>query len=129
MHWAIKYIGGKWRRDQDCLYWYRKIKFEQFGREVKLCRYDHKNLVRSAAAIMAGDIESRFGYRETTTPVDGDAVFLTQRNQPHHIGMFVVVGGKDNILHAVEGSGVICSDMTDLINNGWTIKGYWTDEN
>lgn len=128
-HWAIQYIGQPWRPDQDCLYWYRRIKRERFGREVPLCEVDRTRLTRSAARIMAGDIEAGFGYRKTATPVEGDAVFLSQRNQPHHIGMVLLLDGKMHVLHALDGSGVVISDLHNLAVNGWNIAGYWTDEN
>lgn len=127
MHWAGEYIGRKWRHDQDCLYWYRRIKKEQFGRDVALCDVDHDRLLRSASRIMTGDVNNQFGYRQTASPIEGDAVFLSQRNQPHHIGMLVVVDGKNQVLHALESAGVVLSDMDDLAMNSWTIKGYWTD--
>jgi hypothetical protein len=127
MHWAEKYIGQKWTNEKDCFWWYRHIKKEQFGRDVPICQVNHDHLVRSASRIMTGDIKDIFGYRQTDTPIEGDAVFLTQRNQPHHLGMIVFSDKKMKILHALEGIGVILSDAIDLKINGWKIKGYWTD--
>jgi hypothetical protein len=128
MHWAARYINEKWSKDQDCFYWYRRIKLEQFGREVPVCDVDHSRLVISAARAMNSDIGERFGYHQTDEPREGDAVFLSQRSQPHHIGMVIFPGGKFHILHVLEGSGVIISDLMDLKVNGWKIRGYWTDE-
>jgi hypothetical protein len=127
MHWAAQYIGQKWTNEQDCFWWYRHIKKEQFGRDVPICKVDHEHLVQSAARIMTGDIQEIFGYHQTDVARDGDAVFLTQRNQPHHLGMIVFSSGKMHVLHALEGIGVIFSDIMDLKVNGWKIKGYWTD--
>ena len=75
---------------------------------------------------MAGDILELFGYAPTLTPNEGDAVFLTQRNRPHHVGMVILVGEKMHILHAIEGVGVVISDTFDLSMNGWKIESYWT---
>jgi hypothetical protein len=128
MHWAEKYVGGKWTNEQDCFWWYRHIKKEQFGRDVPICKIDHSRLVQSAARIMTGDIHDIFGYHKTDTPTEGDAVFLSQRNQPHHLGMVILPGARFHIIHALEGVGVIVSDRQDIKINGWSVKGYWTDE-
>ena len=128
MHWASQYVGQKWTENSDCFYWYRRIKREVFGRDVPICEVDHGRLVSSAARIMDSDITGSFGYRKTETAREGDAVFMSQRTRPHHLGMAVILTSGLHVLHALEGSGVICSDMTDLKLNGWTINGYWTDE-
>jgi hypothetical protein len=128
MHWAAQYIGQKWTETNDCFYWYRRIKFERFGREVPVCEIDHSRLTMSAARALNSDLKNEFGYRQTDKPREGDAVFLSQRAQPHHIGMAIFLTGKLNIIHAIEGSGVILSNILDLKMNGWSIRGYWTDE-
>lgn len=126
MHWAVQYIGKRWTPEDDCLYWFRRISRERFGRDVPEHFIDHRHLVRSAARTMQEDIERIFGYHETDTPREGDAVFLSQRLRPHHLGLYLVVDGKPHVLHALEGSGVICSDLFDLRANGWTIREYYT---
>lgn len=127
MHWAAQYIGQKWEKEKDCFYWFRTIKKEQFGRDVPICEVDHSRLTVSAARILTGDIETAFGYRKTDTAQEGDAVFLTQRNTPHHVGMIIFPGKNMQVLHALEGIGVVVSDLLDLKFNGWKIVGYWTD--
>lgn len=76
--------------------------------------------------MMSGNIGREFGYVQTNTPKEGDAVFLSQRSRPHHIGMVIFINGSFRVLHAIEGAGVIVSDLLDLRANGWSIKGYYT---
>lgn len=126
-HWAVKYLRGKWTDDTDCLYWFRYISKEEFGIDVPDCKaIDHSRLVRSAAKVMTGDILEMFGYAPTEKPKEGDAVFLTQRNRPHHLGMVILVNGRMQVLHALEGVGMVVSDIMDLSMNGWKIESYWS---
>ena len=129
MHWAMKYIGQKWEHEKDCFYWFRTIRKEQFNHDVPICGVDHTNLVLSASRILTGDVKGVFGYKQVDSPGEGDAVFMTQRNTPHHVGMIIFPGGKMMVLHALEGIGVIVSDLMDLKMNGWKIVGYWSSEN
>ena len=126
MHWAGKYVGEQWTDKHDCLHWFRRWTREQFGREVCGGAPDHARLLSSAVKMMAGDIGREFGYVHTDTPNEGDAVFLSQRSRPHHIGMVIFINGSLSVLHALEGVGVIVSDLLDLRANGWSVKGYYT---
>lgn len=124
-HWTMKYIGKPYDQIHDCYFWFRKIQYEQFGRELIEINIDHSRMVNCAARVMDGDIETTFRFRETTNPSEGDAVFMTQGIRPHHVGVVVFIDGKQYILHAQAGVGVICSDMIELRQNGWRIKGYY----
>lgn len=126
MHWAGRYKGERWTQEHDCLYWFRRWTRELFGRDIGGGLPDHSRLLTSAAKMMAGDIRREFGYVQTDCPAEGDAVFLSQRSRPHHIGMVIFVDGAFRVLHALEGAGVIISDRLDLRSNGWNIKGYFT---
>ena len=125
-HWCAQYIGQPWTERRDCGKWFRIWSRVQFGRRVPPIILDPGHITHSAARTMASDIEGRFGYGLTDTPAEGDAVFLSQRKRPHHIGMVVNVDGKKQVLHALEGYGVILSDSMDLRLGGWKIAGYWT---
>lgn len=130
-HWALKYIGKSWGDETDCLYWFRTISMEQFGVNVPICGHiDHStkfSMVKSAMKEMSTDILSNYGYKQTQSPDEGDAVFLTQRNNPHHIGMVLFLnGGEMHVLHALDGIGqVVISNRGDLALNGWKIESYW----
>ena len=126
MHWAARYTDQKWTEDHDCYYWFCRVMSEQFGKKINHCSINHSRLVPCATKILTGDLETNFGYKKTETPEEGDAVLLTQRNHPHHIGIVVWDRGI-RILHAVRDCGVLVSDPMDLKVNGWRIVGYCTD--
>lgn len=107
----------------DCFHWFRVIQDEVFGRVFPMLPGDHR--VFNAARLMARGPDMLGGVR-TVAPVDGDAVFLSQRTRAHHIGVHVYLDGRPQVIHAVEGSGVILSDHISLLQNGWRIDGYWT---
>jgi len=128
MHWAYKYIGERWTPIHDCFYWFRLISKEQFGIEVPICTtMDHSRFAITAARSMTADIYSTYNYTKTDTPSEGDAVFMTQRCVPHHIGMVVMAEGQFGVIHALDHIGmVVVSDIGDLAANGWKIEGFWT---
>jgi len=128
MHWAEKYVGQKWTPIHDCFYWFRKISEEQFGRVVPVCGHiDHTRQALTASRAMAQDITATYGYVKAKTPSEGDAVFMTQRCVPHHIGLAILIEGQLHVLHALDGIGsVVVSDISDLAANGWKIEGFWT---
>lgn len=126
MHWAQQYLREQWTPEHDCLYWFRRITADQYGVCIPAHQADHSRLLLSSAKLMSDDILTLFGYQQTDNPQEGDGVFMTQRTRPHHLGMVVVVGGKIQILHALEGSGILVSDPADLALNGWRVVSYWT---
>lgn len=125
-HWAVGEVGKKWTKEHDCFYWFRKWSQDHFGIMLPDSGADHRRLVASASKIMTSNIAEIFGYVQTDTPSEGDAVFLSKGNRPHHIGMVVEPDGQFYVLHALEGMGVISSTRYDLTIEGWKIKGYWT---
>lgn len=125
-HWAAQYIGQAWSRERDCLGWFRIWTREQYKHELALCDIDHESLILSASRVMTSNITELFGYVRTSHPQEGDAVFLSQRCRPHHIGMVVMPGQGLHVLHALEDVGVVLSDQLDLMANGWKLHSYWT---
>jgi hypothetical protein len=126
-HWSEKYLGLPWRADRDCYHLFRTIQAAEFGRRVPGADIDHDRLTASAARTMAGDIQRRFGWSPTSAPADGDAVFMSQRRRPHHIGTVAMIG-RLHVVHSLEGVGVVISDLTTLGLNGWRIAGYYTHD-
>ena len=128
MTWAAKYIGKPWTEKTDCAYWFCRIQREVFGRDVPGINADHSRLAMSACRIFADpSVLEAFGVAPTDAPADGDAVFMSQRNRPHHIGTVVIDRpGEVAVLHALEGVGVVLSDLLTLRANHWKIAGFWT---
>jgi hypothetical protein len=124
--WFDKYKGRSWEEKGDCFGWFKYWRKNHFNDEMASIPVDHGRLVLSATRILTGDVTGVFGWEQTDTPKEGDAVFLSQRKHPHHVGMVVFPGGRMHILHALEGIGVVLSDNLNLITNGWKNKGFWT---
>jgi cell wall-associated NlpC family hydrolase len=118
-----RYIGQKFTEEHNCYYWYREILKDIYGIQMPPLAGNHT--VFSAARLIR-DLPELFGGRKTDKPQPGDCVFLTLGHRPHHIGIYVIVDGKPKVLHAVEGSGIVLSDMSSLRINGWRISEYWT---
>lgn len=120
----MRYLGKPWTEEQDCYYWFREIQRHEFGRDLP-------PIVGLSQSFTAMRLIARgpemFGGIETSTPREGDAVFMSQRRRPRHIGTLIFMDGMHYVLHALKGSGVILSNNQSLLLNGWRIDGYWTD--
>lgn len=123
-HWVERYLGQPFSPDRDCFFYFRLIQKEVFQRDCLSLPINHDNLTLSAAKAMSKGQYDR--YIETNSPREGDAVFLSQRTRPHHIGTMAVVGGISYVVHALDHVGVVLSDLTSLHLNGWKVAGYWT---
>lgn len=122
--WAEQYIGEQWTVQKDCFYWFRKIQKEVFGRELAHIKGTTVRK-RMVASMLTTDICKVAGWHEVTTPKDGDGVLLRTRVRPHHIGVVTVINGEIFVVHAVEGSGVLCSSLPNLFLNRWEIVKYY----
>lgn len=100
------YVGGVWADESDCFWWFRQIQRSHMGRVVLQC------------STMAQKRVEYVKWVVTEEPRNGDAVWMTQCGEPHHIGVWVNGG----VLHAVEGYGVIYDTMTQLGLQGWIIE-------
>ncbi len=125
MHWTLSYLGQPWSVTHDCFYWFRRVQREVFGRDIDDLRRDGNRLLFSMRAMSDG-VAIRFGWRRSVAPVDGDAVYMTQKTKPHHIGVAAVIRGKVHVLHAPDGCGVVLSDQASLRLNLWRVTSYWT---
>lgn len=126
-HWAARYVGRAWAEHRDCGAWFRLWSRLHFGRRVPPIVVDHGALVLSAARVLDDEtrIRARYGFARTISPAEGDAVFLSQRARPHHVGMAVLVDGQLQVLHALEGVGVMLSSLGELRAAGWRLAGFW----
>jgi hypothetical protein len=127
-----KYIGQDWQKEKDCWYWFRKIQAELFSRDVTQALVDHSSwvaLIKSAADIMTGDIEERFGWKRVVMPKSGDAIFMSLRTVPHHVGTVIMERERLHVIHALENAGVIYDNRISLRVQGWKIYGFWTPIN
>lgn len=125
-HWSATYLHLPWTDETCCGHYFILIQKEVFGRNIKGLGGISGAL--PAARIMAAILAEGegYGYKKTEVPHDGDAVFLSQRNRPHHIGTVAMINGIFHVVHALENCGVIVSDHMDLNFNFWKIAGFWT---
>lgn len=107
-HWINNYIGCHWTDEHDCFWWFRLIQKSQFGRDVLPCL----TLSERLREFRCWNAVTGSNYKE------GDAVWMTQQNEPHHIGVWSGLG----VLHAVQGQGVIHDTIPQLTMQGWKIK-------
>lgn len=131
IHWSAKYTRLPWTDNTCCGYYFARIQAEVFGRTLDPELVGKISGAFSAARVMAAcladlSVAARYGYRPTDAPVDGDACFLTQRSTPHHIGTVAVIDGRFAVAHALEGVGMVVSDLLALRVNGWRIAGFWS---
>lgn len=129
MLWVEKYIGKRWTQEQDCGYWFRLIQKEEFDRDVPaICNTPNtpNRFLLNAARLMK-QIETNsesLGWHVTKNPAEGDAALLAMRVNIHHIGIVVFIDDKLQILHAVEGCGVILSTLSMLNQNNFSVREY-----
>jgi hypothetical protein len=126
-HWSKAYLGRPFSAAQDCFYWFCRIQAEVFDRQIPAAPVDPGRPLASAARLMRpADAGAPYGFVATGAPVDGDAVFLSRRTRPHHIGTVAVIDRARHVVHALEGRGVVISDALELRTNGWQVAGYFT---
>jgi len=128
-HWTEKYLGQPWTQERNCYYWFRRIMAEEFGHTdlppVVVAPED--GVTRLAAREFTDEAVRRYGWeRVEGLAREGDAAYLTQgKNYNTHIGVVFFINGKQFILHARRGVGVVASDRQGLSLNFLRERGYW----
>ena len=124
-HWSEKYIGRPWTQEQDCFYFLKEVQEKEFGRDVlvdisyfQMAKNPTASIVRLLSNERPPDAEH---WQEVDEAKDGDVVFLTQRTVAHHVGIAAFVDSRMEILHSLEGLGVVRSSLLSLRTNSWKI--------
>lgn len=63
--------------------------------------------------------DERDNWYEVSKPANGDLVLMARRNVPVHIGVWVHANARGGVLHCVEKSGVVYSDIRSLQSMGF----------
>lgn len=128
MHWCTPFIGLPYQRGAqgpeawDCWSFFRRVQRERYGRELPLLPSpEGLRQIARAMPVWAG----QFGWRVTTAPIDGDAVFLCRLRDPTHIGVWLA--DLKATLHCCEGGSVL-HDARHLAAAQWRVRGYFTPE-
>jgi len=127
-HWSDKYIGLPWTEEQDCFFLVKEVQEKEFGRDifVDIPHFQtHKNPALSIAKLLTNEqfvkkLKTVHWY-EVDKASDGDILFLSQRTVPHHVGVAAFVGHQMEVLHSLDGIGVLRSTMLSLRANAWKV--------
>lgn len=123
MHWATQYLGQPWvEHDNDCWAFFRKISAAHYQRNLSIIEIDTANL-RACIDQFLNHTEHRH-WQKTTSPLDGDAVLMSQGKMPSHVGMWLDVDGG-GVLHCVKGAGVIFTKTNQLYMLGYQVLGFY----
>ncbi|MDD4926928.1 MAG: NlpC/P60 family protein [Methylotenera sp.] len=121
-HWAEDYIGIPWANGAqgpdafDCWALVRHVNREHYGRELPIIQVDAHDVDAVHDAFAHHPEKSR--WQPVAIPQDGDCVLTHKGEEIDHVGVFLDIdGGK--ILHALQGSGVVCTAPSVLKRMGW----------
>ena len=121
MHWATEYIGTPWVSGvSDCWHFARRVWREQFGIVVPVVNVDAASALAGRKAFRD---QSRHGWHEVQTPMEGDAVLMTMAQTPCHVGIWLDPEGG-GVLHSVEGIGAIFTPDARLAGMGYHVCSY-----
>lgn len=121
-HWANQYIGLPWENGGqgpeafDCWALVRHVQHEHYGRELPIIDVDADD-AEAVEAAFAGHAE-RARWQLVSVPQDGDCVLTHRGAQVDHVGVYLDLDGG-RVLHAVRGSGVVCTAPPVLGRMGW----------
>jgi cell wall-associated NlpC family hydrolase len=119
-HWAGRYLGTPWvAGESDCWNLARQVWREQFARDVAAVMFDATSAIETRRILRDGDWRC---WEMTETPQEGDAVLMARGTSPCHVGIYL---SGSLVLHSVEGAGVICTPIGDLLRVGYRVAGYY----
>lgn len=127
-HWANDYIGLPWQNGAqgpeafDCWSLVRHVQHAHYGRELPIINVDADDLAAVGEAFTSHPERAR--WQRVYPPQDGDCVLTHKGAQVDHVGIYLELDGGDDpreirILHAVRGSGVVCTAPPVLKRMGW----------
>lgn len=127
LHWAAALIGRPYRErghGPDAFDCWGLLQFAwrmRLGIDVPDVRLRSAQLFRDV--IRAGNCHANgLEAIEIAAPQELDAVYMTSRRLPHHVGLWVAPGAVDGgVLHAIEDAGVVFQRRADLAVHGFTI--------
>ena len=130
-HWTVPYVGraydvaGEGPAEFNCWSFFRYVQREHFGRDIPAVPMPAD--LRGTMKLFR-DRSDSFGWRRlegNEAPIDGDAVLMTHRDRPHHIGIHVASVPGGAVLHCVEGVGTTLPLLFHLEIAAWHITGIY----
>ena len=128
MHWAAKYIGRPWVNGAqgpeafDCWGLVRFVLREQRGIALPVVDVDAGQLRQVARIFTSG--ENYAGWQQVEQPNELDGVLMSHAKHPHHVGIWIDADGGQ-VLHCIEGAGVVAMNRLHLRLAGWNIISFW----
>ncbi len=126
-HWSERFLGVVYEQGAqgpdayDCWSFARWVQREQFGRDVP---FAPSPMSRGAVARVMPGWAAEFGWVETTTPVGGDAVFMSLTKVPSHVGIYVDDAREPSVLHCPQGGPGLHS-LFHLKTSMWRLRAYY----
>lgn len=130
-HWSLPYLGfaydaqGEGPYAFNCWSFFRHVERIRFAREVPPLPMP-ANLM--GAVKLFRDRSDSFGWQrieKPRKPIDGDAVLMSHRDRPHHIGIYVASVPGEAVLHCVESVGSTLPSLFHLEIAAWNITGIY----
>lgn len=117
-HWANAYIGSPWSNDgQDCYGLVRRIYQDRYQITLPIVNVNAVSTLAIVKSIAGFDLAD---WIDVQTPQEGDVVQMGHAKRPHHVGVWIEVGGG-RILHSTEQLGAIAQTPSQAKTNGWKI--------
>lgn len=122
-HWAQQYLGLPWESGAqgphafDCWALVRHVQRQHYGRALPVIQVDALN--QAVVHHTFATHPERQRWEQVAQPQDGDAVLTHKGRQADHVGVYLAVDGG-RVLHAVPGSGVVCTRLHALVRLGWS---------
>ncbi|MBF0339661.1 MAG: C40 family peptidase [Magnetococcales bacterium] len=126
-HWVMDYLGAPWSPGADgpdfydCWGLVRAVYRDRYGVDLPVIPADATSPLEIRRAMT--DERHRVGWDAIPYPVDRSVALMSHGKIPHHIGIVVNVGSLQ-MLHSVEGHGVVLQSMRDLELHGWNIQEF-----
>lgn len=117
--WAARWVGQPFADGHGCWRLALAVWRGEFGwpvPDVPVAADPRAERRALAAGAAGGD------WRAVDVPADGDAVLLSRRHAPCHVGVYVAPG---RVLHALRGVGAVCVPLSRLPAERWQVVGFW----
>ena len=130
-HWSLEFVGAAYAADGEgpgafnCWAHFRHVERRRFNREIPPLPMPADLL---GVVKLFRDRSDSFGWvriEKPRKPMDGDAVLMSHRDRPHHIGIYVASVPGEAVLHCTEGVGSVLSSMFHLEVANWNIIGIY----
>lgn len=122
-HWAIQYVGRPWENGAqgphafDCWALVRHVQREHYGRDLPIINVDADDIDALHSAM--ADHPERRRWSAVDIPADGDCIQVWKGGHLDHVGVYLEIDGG-RVLHAIRGSGVVCTALPVLKRLGWS---------